>query len=104
MMWGQHIWLDPNAVEELKQCGGKVALCCAADPTDISIYGQSCRQTILTQKVDDGIESGFRMKIFMGLSAKQTRRASINKITPFDPHDVACSVGRMRQVLPLTLL
>jgi hypothetical protein len=83
MMWGQNVWLNPNAIQKLEQGRGKIALGRTPHPAHIPIEGECSWQAIGAQEMDHCVKGRFRMKILMDLSREQTGRTCIHKIADF---------------------
>jgi hypothetical protein len=64
-LWRQDIGLDPHAIQELTQSRGKIACGSAAYPARITIEGQPLWASIVAQESHDGLESCFRVKVFV---------------------------------------
>jgi hypothetical protein len=75
-----HVGFNAQAEQEAAQGRGKVAPGRAPDPSGIAVKGEHGRQTILTQKVGNGLKGGFSMKILMGLRTEKDGSACIDKV------------------------
>jgi hypothetical protein len=79
-----HVGFDAQAEQEAAQGRWKVASGRATDPSGIAVKGEHSRQAILPQKVDNGLEGCFSMKILMCLRTEKDGSACIDKVEDFN--------------------
>jgi len=93
--------LDAQAEQEAAQGRGKITPTGTADPSGISVEGESGREARRSQEAHDSIQGSFGMKIIRGLSAEQNGGASINTIEHFDHPAFACLLDQQERWLHL---
>src|SRR5712691_304113 len=76
--------LNAQTKQKSPECGWKITTTGTAHPARIAIKGKHGREAIRAQEGDNAFQSGFRMKIIMGLSTEQNGGACIDKIEHLD--------------------
>jgi hypothetical protein len=85
MRWAE-IGLNAQAEQKAHERRGKVASARAADPPRVTIEGKHSGQTILAQKLDDGLQSRFCRELLVDWRIEPDGCPSIDKIAGF--HDM----------------